>query len=434
MKKRAKIVGAGLVGSLWSIFLSRRGYGVEIFERRPDMRSEKISAGRSINLAISVRGLHALDQVGLKEKVLEKAVPMRGRMMHAISGETTFQRYGMDDSQCINSISRGELNRVLMTEAEKYGVKIHFQHAAADLSLLEDGVPLFGTDGAGSAVRRSLMQMPQAKETQDTLDYGYKELTIPPGPTSGSPFLLEKNALHIWPRGSFMLIALPNFDGSFTCTLFLPHKKTAGVPSFEDLKSPGDVENFFQTHFKDAKPLIENLTDTFFSNPTGHMVTVRATPWNMGQKALLLGDAAHAIVPFFGQGMNCGFEDCTILDEMMGRSQKPVEQLFEEFSQSRKKDADAIADLALENFIEMRDRVGQKEFLLMKEVESVLQKEFSGRYISRYSLVSFSRTPYSEALALGQKQNLILSRLCEGLNVASDVDLKLAHQLIEEYL
>lgn len=422
----AKIVGAGLVGSLWSLFLARRGYKVQMFERRPDMRKEKISAGRSINLAISARGLYALDQVGLKEKVLEKAVPMRGRMIHSLTGETAFQRYGKNDFECINSISRGELNKVLMTAAELKGVQIFFDRNSEGAELAELGTPLFGADGASSVVRQALLKKTNSAESRDVLDYGYKELTIPPGP-NGS-FLLEKNALHIWPRGSFMLIALPNFDGSYTCTLFLPHER------FTDLTAPALVTDFFKKYFADAVPLIENLTENFFANPTGHMVTIRTSPWNYKNEILLLGDAAHAIVPFFGQGMNCGFEDCTILDEMIERSGKPVQELFDNFSRIRKVDSDAIADLALENFIEMRDKVGQKEFLLIKEVEAVLQNKFPGRYISRYSLVTFTRTPYSKALAVGHIHGEILSELCRGLNSAQEVNLRRAEELINEKL
>lgn len=419
---------------------------MQLHERRPDMRKEKISAGRSINLAISERGLYALEQVGLKDKVLEKAISMRGRMIHTVAGETTFQRYGKNDTQCINSISRGELNKVLMTAAEALGVQIFFNKNATGLEMGEWGTPLFGTDGASSVVRQALIKKGICTESQEILDYGYKELTIPAGPNGA--FVFDKNALHIWPRGTFMLIALPNFDGSYTCTLFLPHKSSGNISSgtigfettgfettsFENLKNPEQVTQFFKAQFPDALPFIENLTEQFFTNPVGRMVTVRASPWNYKDEVLLLGDAAHAIVPFFGQGMNCGFEDCTILDEMIEKTGRPVQSLFADFSRIRKKDSDAIADLALENFIEMRDKVGKKEFLLMKEVESILQNEFSGRYISRYSLVTFSRTPYSQALAIGHIHNEILGELCRGLNSAKEVNLQRAEELINEKL
>ncbi len=326
------IVGAGLVGSLLSIYLARRGFQVDIYERRPDMRKEQISAGRSINLAVSTRGLLALRNVGLEEEVLRYAVPMRGRMIHAKDGALTFQRYGKDDSEYINSISRGSLNKLLMTHAEATNqVKIHFNHKATGADLdkgelfienSESATPsitvaadmILAADGAASPIRDDLVKREGYKSSEDYLDYAYKELVIPAG-KDGS-YQMEKNALHIWPRGTYMLIALPNFDGSYTCTLFLPWK---GELSFESLKTPADVEKFFAEQFSDAVPLIDDLTGTFFSNPTGHMVTVKCEPWSFEERALLLGDAAHAIVPFFGQGMNCGFEDLTVLADCIDR-------------------------------------------------------------------------------------------------------------------
>ena len=440
--QKITVIGAGLVGSLISIMLARRGYDVELYERRPDMRVEKISAGRSINLAISTRGLYALKQVELEQKILDIAVPMKGRMIHtqkrlspnSSACETMFQAYGKDESQYINSIPRGELNKILMTEAEKTGrVKIHFNHtlAAQDLKGWLEMHPnrlIIGTDGSTSVVREHLSTLnPQFKETQDTLSHGYKELTIPA--KSGGGFLLEKNALHIWPRGSFMLIALPNQDGSFTCTLFLPW---VGPVSFDTLKTPTDVERFFNEYFPDSVPLIENLSETFFTNPTGKMVTIKCSPWFSTHRLLLLGDAAHAIVPFFGQGMNCGFEDCTVLSEWMDRSPQDWVSQLEPYFHSRKPNSDAIADLAVDNFIEMRDRVGDPKFLLKKEVEKILQNRFPEKYISRYGLVTFSRHPYSVALEAGKIQEKILEQLCSGLSNPNDVDLRLAEKLIDK--
>ncbi|RYZ40930.1 MAG: FAD-dependent monooxygenase, partial [Myxococcaceae bacterium] len=363
------VVGAGLVGSLLSLYLARRGHTVEVLERRPDMRREALDAGRSINLAISTRGLHALRQVGLEQEALKHAIPMRGRVIHPVQGELAYQPYGKDDSQHINSLSRGWLNRFLMTQAEATGrVRIHFRQrvthadaAAGTLTVQDEATGetrevrdtvVFGTDGSGSAVRQAMQPQPDFQATQETLGHGYKELTIPPGP--GGSFQMEKHALHIWPRGSFMLIALPNEDGSFTCTLFLPWQ---GPVSFDSLKTPQALEDFFQERFPDAKALIPGLVEEFFARPTGHMVTVKCAPWRVGGRTLLLGDAAHAIVPFFGQGMNCGFEDCAVLDGLL-ESQTDWEDTFSAFERRRKTNADAIADMAVENFIEMRDSTG----------------------------------------------------------------------------
>lgn len=427
-KPEAAVIGAGLVGPLLSIFLARRGHRVTVYERRPDMRRASIGRGRSINLAISTRGLHALSLVGLEEEILRRAIPMRGRMMHSPKGELTFQRYGRDDSECINSISRGGLNKILMTAAEKTGrVKIEFNHPVDDLSMLD--VPMvFGADGSGSAVRRALEANPRFTCTENQLDHGYKELAIPPAP--GGAHRLERNALHIWPRGTYMLIALPNFDGSFTCTLFLPFK---GPVSFEALKTGAGVSAFFGEHFADALPLMEGLEETFFANPTGHMVTVKCGPWNDGARTLLLGDAAHAIVPFFGQGMNCGFEDCEVLDGLLERHPDRAEA-FSAFFAARKPNCDAIADMAVENFIEMRDKVGDKHFLLEKAVERILQEKFPGRYVPRYALVTFSRVPYKVAYDAGVAQAGILAEICRDLEKPEDVDLGRAEKLIKKRL
>lgn len=439
------VAGAGLVGSLLAVFLARRGFQVEVLERRADMRRETVDAGRSINLAISTRGLHALRQVGLEQEARKHAIPMRGRMIHPVSGALALQPYGKDDSQHINSISRAWLNQYLMTHAEAAGkVRIRFkqrlQHVDFDtgtLSVLDEPsgavrqerVPvLMGADGSGSAVRQEMMRLPGYASTQDFLSHGYKELTIPAGP--GGSFRMEKNALHIWPRGSYMLIALPNEDGSFTCTLFLPFE---GPVSFASLDSPGKLTAFFQEQFPDAVPLIPELAHDFFHNPTGSMVTVKGAPWHVGGQALLLGDAAHAIVPFFGQGMNCGFEDCVVLDSLLARHTR-WEEVFSEFFRLRKTNADAIADMAVENFIEMRDSTASPRFLLEKQVEKVLLNAFPGQFLSRYTLVSFSRVPYRLAYQVGSLAGGIVSELAEGLQRAEDVDLERAARLIRERL
>jgi kynurenine 3-monooxygenase len=443
--ERVTVVGAGLVGSLLAMFLARRGLPVEVLERRPDMRREVVEAGRSINLAISTRGLHALRQVGLEEEALRHAIPMRGRMIHPRSGDLTLQPYGKDDSQHINSISRAWLNQYLMTHAEGTGrVRIRFKQRlqgvdfdTGTLSVVDEpsgatreeraGV-IFGADGAGSAVRQELMRRPGYASRQELLSHGYKELTIPAGP--GGAFRMEKHALHIWPRGTFMLIALPNEDGSFTCTLFLPFE---GPVSFASLDSPGKLTAFFEEQFPDAPRLIPGLTHDFFHNPTGAMVTVKSAPWQVGGRAVVLGDAAHAIVPFFGQGMNCGFEDCVVLDGLLERHTR-WEEAFAEFFRLRKPNADAIADMAVENFIEMRDSTASPRFLLEKQVEKVLLNAFPGQFLSRYTLVSFSRVPYRLAYEVGSIAGGIVSELAEGLARPEDVDLERAARLIRERL
>jgi kynurenine 3-monooxygenase len=408
------------------------------------MRRQVIPAGRSINLAISARGLNALRKVGLEIEALRHAIPMNGRMMHSAKGELSYQAYGKDESQHINSISRGLLNRMLMDAAERSGrVEIVYQHGVKSidwekktLTLQDERAhadhtehfhTLFGTDGGGSAVRREMMTRAPIELSQELLSHGYKELTIPPGPARS--FLLEKHALHIWPRGSYMLIALPNEEGSFTCTLFLPFK---GPLSFESLAAPADVHALFAAQFPDALGLLPDLTEQFFQNPTGTMGTVKMWPWHLGGQALLLGDAAHAVVPFYGQGMNCGFEDCVVLDGMLsGGAWEPV---FNAFEKARKPNADAIADMAVENFVEMRDKVADPHFLLEKEVEKILLNTFPGEFLSRYTLVSFSLAPYRFAHRVGEIASAIVGELCQGLTRIEALDLVRARKLIRERL
>lgn len=444
------LVGAGLVGSLLGLMLAKRGFNVEIYERRPDMRKEKISAGRSINLAISTRGINALSLVGLDQEVLSQAIPMRGRMIHSVKSELSFQPYGTSDSEYINSISRATLNKILMTRAEETGrVHITFNTKVSAMNFATGAVELIddhsgeqrtgthdlviGTDGSASAIRQAMLSLPGHASTDHVLDYGYKELTIAPG--ESSKFKLEENALHIWPRGTFMLIALPNFEGSFTCTLFLPFE---GPLSFENLKTPEQVAKFFADQFPDSVPLIDDLIETFQSNPTGRMVTVKCDRWHVGGRALLMGDAAHGIVPFFGQGMNCGFEDCTVfsacLDELPDLQDVNWEALFTKFGALRKTNTDAIADMAVENFVEMRDKVADSRFLMHKAAEKVLQNEFPDKYISRYSLVTFSNVPYQVALEAGKVSESILDQLCNGLSDAAKLDRLLALHLIDSKL
>src|SRR6266852_4361198 len=416
------VIGAGPVGSLLALFLARRGHHIQVFERRPDMRRVGIGAGRSINLAVSTRGLYALHQVGLEEELLRQAIPMSGRMVHAAGSEPRFLRYGRDDSEFINSMSRGELNKLLMTEAERTGrVRIEFQQR------------LVGYDSGRARLRdehsgeEREVAAPGVAVEQSWLDFGYKELTIPPAP--GGAFSLETNALHIWPRKNFMLIALPNLDGSFTCTLFLPFE---GPASFAAIEAPADAERFFAETFPDALALIPRLGEALAEAPLGRMVTVKCARWSRGQ-AVLIGDAAHAIVPFFGQGMNAGFEDCTVLMEILDH-EADWNRAFAELSDTRRADAEAIADLAVENFVEMRDKVADPDFLLWKEVEAELSRRFPGEYLSRYQLVTFTRIPYRIAQEAGRLQTSLLRELTLTARSASSVDYSLAHSLIRSRL
>lgn len=415
------IIGAGLVGSLHAVYLAERGVAVEVYERRPDMRSTEMSAGKSINLAISHRGLKALERVGLKERVMEMTIPMPGRMIHDVEGNTNFQPYGKEGQQ-INSVSRGGLNALLMDEAEKLGVKIHFNRRCTSLELEAGQVTfcnevsgdvsvvtadhIYGTDGAFSQVRHAMMMTDQFDYSQTYLKHGYKELSIPAA--ENGCFRLEKNALHIWPRGGYMLIALPNLDGSFTVTLFLSFE---GEHAFENLKTEQEVTDFFNAVFPDVVPHMPTLTDDFFANPTSSLVTVKCFPWRYNDKALIFGDAAHAIVPFYGQGMVCGFEDCYVFDQLADELWDDKAALFEKFQILRKPDDDAIADLALRNFIEMRDSVADPKFLLRKKIEKAVSAKHPEKWIPLYSMVTFSEMRYSEALARGKEQDRIMAEI-----------------------
>jgi kynurenine 3-monooxygenase len=444
-EKQVTLVGSGLTGPLLAISLVKRGFPVRLYERRPDMRRVRISAGRSINLALSTRGIHALQQAGLWQAVEPIIIPMCGRMMHPVAGELTFMPYGKDDTEVINSISRADLNIALMNAAEQNGVAIHFSERCTGFDLRTGDVHLrneesgeetsiasgvvIGTDGAASALRNEMLKLPRFNFSQQYLDYGYKELTIPAGPDGKHVF--ETHALHIWPRGTFMLIALPNVDGTFGCILFLPF---AGDVSFEALDNEAKVVAFFQAQFPDALELMPNLVENFFANPTGAMVTIKCSPWNVDGKALLLGDAAHAIVPFFGQGMNCAFEDCTNLLDLMDRHGSNWETLFCEFEKSRKADTDAIADLAIENFVEMRDRVADPRFLFRKKVELELEKRYPGHFVPKYAMVTFHRTPYSIAAARGAIQDRMLGELCDSVQRVEDIDWAKAEALVQREL
>jgi len=444
-QSKLTLIGSGLTGPLLAISLVKRGFPVELYERRADMRRMPISAGRSINLALSTRGIHALGEAGVFEEIRKIILPMRGRMMHSVSGELTFMPYGKDETEVINAVSRAELNIALMNAAEAHGVPIHFHRRCTGFDLRTGAVHLrneetgpelsrttgvvIATDGSGSAIRTEMLKLPRFNFSQQYLDYGYKELTIPAG--TGGAHAFEMHALHIWPRGTFMLIALPNIDGTFGCILFLPFE---GATSFAALDTEAKLHTFFKTQFPDALELMPDLTENFFANPTGAMVTIKCSPWHVDGKALLLGDAAHAIVPFFGQGMNCAFEDCTFFLELLDRLGPDWPRLFSEFEKSRKADTDAIADLAIENFVEMRDRVADPSFLFRKKIELELEKRYPGTFVPKYAMVTFHRTPYSVAAARGAIQDRMLGELCDSVQRVEDINWNKAEALVSREL
>jgi kynurenine 3-monooxygenase len=410
------VAGAGLAGSLMAIYLARAGHRVEIVERRSDPRKLEGDRGRSINLAISTRGLAALERVGLDREVLDEAVPMAGRMMHSADGRLTFQPYGTESGQAIHSVSRLGLNIALIDVAEREpGVTLRFDRRCVDVDLdspaltVEDaltgrvsevrGDRLIGADGAFSVVRGRMQRLDRFDYSQSFLGHGYKELTIPAAADGG--FRMERNALHIWPRGGFMMIALPNADGSFTCTLFWPF---GGRSGFDALRSPADVRRYFESTFADAVALMPDLTREYFENPTSSLVTVRCRPWHCGGRVALIGDACHAVVPFYGQGANAAFEDCLVLDECLREHAPDWKAAFESYEQRRKPNVDALADLAIANFIEMRDHVASRRFLAVKKLEKVLHRLFPRRFVPLYSMVTFSRIPYAEAVERARRQ------------------------------
>ncbi len=436
------VVGGGPVGSVLALLLARRGHPVEVYERRADMRERSVDAGRSINLVLCNRGLRALELLGLREDVLQLTVPVYGRLMHSLSGARTFQPYGKDERECNYSVSRSQLNERLLTRAEEAGVRFHFEHrlVAADLpggSLTFEQPSgerrvvaferVFGCDGAPSAVREALLEHPGHTATLEPLEHGYKELLFPADGEGG--FALDPKALHIWPRGDQFLMGLPNPDGTFTGTVYLPLE---GPESFASLDGAGAIEAFFARHYPDAAPLLSDLVPQFEANPTGHLGTVRCAPWHLGGRAVLVGDAAHAIVPFFGQGLNCGFEDCALLIRLL--EERPPAEAFAAFSAQRKPDADAIADMALENFVEMRAKVADPAFLLRKQVEALLEREMPEVYRTRYAMVMYSSIPYRVAKEAGVVQRGILDELCRGLERAEDFDRTRARALIAERL
>lgn len=426
-QKEIAVMGAGLVGSLLSVYLAKEGHKVTVYERRPDMRKATIGGGRSINLALSDRGWKALSKVGADQPVREMGIPMYGRMIHHEDGTTSYQPYGKDD-QAIYSVSRSGLNAVLMDYAEQQGVAFSFEEGCdavdmdsrtAHLSSGKQVTPdlLFGADGAFSRVRLSMMKTDRFDYSQQYLPHGYKELSIPPAP-DGS-WLIEKEALHIWPRHDFMLIALPNLDGSFTCTLFAPFE---GPNGFNQVTDSDSLMAYFNQHFADAVPLMPTLETDYFTNPTASLVTVRCYPWVRHQSIALIGDASHAIVPFYGQGMNSGFEDCDVLHQCMVQYGDDWPAVLAAYQESRKPSADAIADLALQNFIEMRDRVDDPAFLYRKQLEKRLHEKYPSAFVPQYTQVTFSHLPYEKALAAGKQQEAFFDQIIATLDIQQAPD------------
>jgi kynurenine 3-monooxygenase len=464
------IVGAGLAGSLLSIYLAKRGFKVDVFEARGDMRSEEVAAGRSINLALSDRGIAALREIGMDEYMLAEAVPMYGRMVHPIEGETKLLRYSGRDGEYINSVSRSGLNIALINEAEKYdGINFVFDERCIDFDPVSGevsfasgrtarGDTVIATDGAGSAVRQSMERTLQDFESSSVfLEHGYKELHIPAG--EGGEFSLEKNALHIWPRHQFMMIALPNSDGSFTCTLFLARKSEPGSvvtgdlgvgpgfveenspvatadfrrqTAFDQLNKPEAVMDFFNREFPDAVSLMPTLAEDFFENPTGELGTLKCWPWNVSGKALLLGDSAHAVVPFYCQGMNCAFEDVRVLDSLIEKHGANWELVYGEYGEIRNVNTDAIADMDEENFYELRYATANPIFQRKRAVETQLEQKYPD-YFSKYSMVTFREDlPYSVAKEKGTAQDKLLMWICARVEDTSKLDLDLVMNQIRQ--
>jgi kynurenine 3-monooxygenase len=435
------IIGAGLAGALLAVLLARRGLAVTLYERRPDPRQTRPERGRSINLALAARGIRALERARVMERVWPLAIAMRGRMVHERSGAASLQPYGQREHEVIYSVGRADLNRVLIEEALRHpqvtvrfnqqcigvdanGNRLRLRDLASGKEHEPELAPAIAADGAGSAVRVSLAAAGLVTVREQWLDHDYKELTIPP--VAGAP-ALEKHALHIWPRGGFMLIALPNTDASFTATLFLAR---AGAAGFAALDSGAAIAQFFAREFPDAVPLLPRLVEEFAQHPQGQLGTVHTAPWRVGGKLLLLGDAAHAIVPFHGQGMNAAFEDCRVLDELLDRHDD-WETLFGEFERTRRPDTEAIARMALENYVEMRDSVLDARFVRLKSLAMALERRFPDRFIPRYSMVMFHpEIPYAEALRRGALQ----ARLLDELDAGGEPDSAFAEDLVRERL
>lgn len=442
--REATIIGAGLVGSLWSVYLAKAGYKVTIFERRSDIRLAEITAGKSINLALSHRGWTALKYVGVEQHVEELAIPMYGRTMHDLEGNLTFQQYGTD-GQAIYSVSRGGLNAKMMNIAESDGgATIHYNHKCTDVDI-ENGIAyftntktgekiehqsdlIFACDGAYSAVRYNAMQkLDRFDYSQDFIDDGYRELLLPAN-EDGS-YKLDKNALHIWPRGRFMLIALANEDGSFTCTLFMPFEGDKNA--FDKINTKEEVENFFKTTFPDFYEMLPNVADQWTEHPLSSLAIMRCYPWTSG-KVALMGDAAHATVPFYGQGMNAGLEDCFVMGQLIEKHNHDWKAIFKEYQESRKPNGDAIQELSKHNYKVMANAVADPEFLLQKKFEKRIMELFPDKFLSMYAMVSFSNIPYSEAWKKGQEQDKFIKSLMAKHDIESMLENGTVDNLINE--
>ena len=440
--EKMAVVGAGLVGSLWALMLAQRGHHVDVFERRPDPRKGTYKGGRSINLALSDRGWRALEKAGIAHAVREIALPITHRTMHATDGNLTRQPYGLpnakgkfNDPQCIYSVSRALLNRLLVEESEKHQyVNYRFDHRCVEMDLESKKLTLekadgkqhmqtfdriFGTDGAFSRVRDRLMRTDRFDFAQRYLTHGYKEIEM--RPSANGEFKMEADALHIWPRGEFMLMGLPNPDGTFTCTVFAPYDGPNGL---NGLDSDDAVMTYFSTHFSDVIPLIPDFTKQWLANPTSSLVMTQCYPWHHGDSICLMGDASHAIVPFYGQGMNSGMEDCSVLSELLDAMNSPQDwaNTMQQYTALRKPSGDAILELALRNYIEMRDKTGDPSFLLRKKIEAKLAAKFPGRWLPLYSQVTFSHTPYEQALKAGKRQDRIMEKVLAQEGIEDDWD------------
>ena len=446
-KEKILIVGAGLCGSMLALRMAQRGYQVVVYESRSDLRKSDISAGRSINLALSNRGLKALRMAGVEEKARELCIPMKGRLMHDVASNTFESNYSGRQGEFINSISRGDLNGLLLTEAEKYSnVKIHFNTRCLEVDIetkiasfqsfdsekqfTVQADVIFGTDGAGSSLRKSYeKQFPEFSVTQDFLTHGYKELEIP-ADINGN-HIISKEHLHIWPRGDYMLIALPNMDGSFTVTLFLSYSE--GLYNFDNLITEEKIIEFFKKDFPDTLSLIPDILKEFENNPTGKLGTIKCYPWSYKGNTLLLGDSSHAIVPFYGQGMNASFEDVYVFDNVLNQFEGDWSTVFSEFQKQRKIDTDAIADLAIDNYYEMRDHVANPLFKEKRIVEMNLEKYFPTEYFSKYSLVTFNEyIGYHEAMTKGRAQDKVLLKMAENPMYSSS--LQMSKELMNKIL
>lgn len=430
--KNVLIVGGGLVGSLLASSMSRKGYKVRLYERRRDIRTVEIVAGKSINLALSTRGWKAIDMAGVRSQVEKIAIPMYGRILHDMEENTAFHSYGKDD-QAIYSVSRGDLNACLLEQAEtEHGVELffnwkcegvdfdkseaHFTNTETGEEIVEKADLILGTDGAFSQVRASMQRTRRFDYQQEYIAHGYRELLLPADP--GGNYRMDKGALHIWPRGNYMLIALPNLDGSFTCTLFMPYE---GPESFEAIERGDGVLAFFKKVFPDFYKMMPELETNYSEHPLSDLLIIRCYPW-VRNKTLILGDASHAIVPFYGQGMNSGFEDCSVLDELIDKHDHNWDEILDAFQKKRKPEADAIAELALRNYIEMRDLAADPVFILRKKIETKIYSKYPKEWMPLYSQVTFSHIPYNDALAAGLRQDAIMEEIMTRADITENWD------------